>query len=82
MNIKTTLLSLLLVAICLQAEAGPIDIHQARGLAAQFLKSHHPEAQLERDTFSPTRKRMGGADAGASGDGTYYNADFEDKTNN
>ena len=25
---------------------------------------------------------MGGADAGASGDGTYYNADFEDKTNN
>lgn len=64
MNIKTSLLSLLLVAICLQAEAGPIDIHQARRLAAQFLKSHHPEAQLERDTFSPTRKRMGGADAG------------------
>ena len=25
---------------------------------------------------------MGGADAGASNDGTYYNADFEDKTNN
>ena len=23
-----------------------------------------------------------GGDAGASGDGTYYNADFEDKTNN
>ena len=65
MNIKTSLLSLLLVAICLQAEAGPIDIHQARGLAAQFLKSHHPEAQLEDDTFAPTRKRMGGADAGA-----------------
>ena len=64
MNIKTSLLSLLLVAICLQAWAAPIDIHQARGLAAQFLKSHHPEAQLERDTFSPTRKRMGGADAG------------------
>ena len=64
MNIKASLLSLLLVAICLQAEAGPIDIHQARGLAAQFLKSHHSEAQLERDAFSPTRKRMGGADAG------------------
>ena len=63
MNIKTSLLSLLLVAICLQAEAGPIDIHQARRLAAQFLKSHHPKAQLERDTFSPTRKRMGDANA-------------------
>ena len=65
MNIKTSLLSLLLVAICPQAWADPIDIHQARGLAAQFLKSHHPEAQLERDAFSPTRKRMGGADTGA-----------------
>lgn len=63
MNIKTSLLSLLLGTACSVAWAGPIDIHQARGLAAQFLKSHHSEAQLERDTFAPTRKRMGGADA-------------------
>ena len=64
MNIKTSLLSLLLGTACSVAWAGPIDIHQARGFAAQFLKSHHPEAQLERDTFAPTRKRMGGTDAG------------------
>ena len=65
MNIKTSLLSLLLVAICLQAEADPIDIHQARGLAAQFLKEHHLEAQLEDYAFAPTHKRMGGTTAGA-----------------
>ena len=43
-------------------------------------KSFYPIA--EKLYKQADANNMGGNDAGASGDGTYYNADFEDKTNN
>ncbi len=64
MKLKTLLISFLLAVPNLHALAGPIDLHQARGLAAQFFKEHHPEAQLENDAFAPTHKRMGVTTAG------------------
>lgn len=59
MNLKTTLLLLLYLFLPLTAFAAPIDVEQARGVAAKFLKECNPNATLETETFAPTRKRMG-----------------------
>ena len=78
-------------------EADKADVKAAIETLKETVKSGSTEAikadteKLEKAFYALSEKlykqqggdaNMGGADAGASSDGTYYNADFEDKTNN
>ena len=78
-------------------EADKADVKAAIETLKETVKSGSTEAikadteKLEKAFYALSEKlykqqggdaNMGGTDAGASSDGTYYNADFEDKTNN
>ncbi len=79
MNLKTIFVLLLSPFLSLMAFAAPIDVEQARGVAAKFLKERNSDATLEHETFALTRKRMGMNGAGAEAPVYYvFNAEYDE----